>query len=284
MKTLFICAALCTLFISCNQIGNSQNTANNYESDDDGEKSELEKKVSKRDYSITRQNAYNDLFLDSMAMENFFTQKKTPDAIIRRMRSFYNARNYQYAWFTSNGLTEQALGFWNLHNFYTTYSGDTSLTDKALKKKMDNLLTDSFSVSTADKGLLSTEFTLTHHFIDYSLKKYEKGYIKRKEMERFIPRKKDDALYLADSLLSKKHKDNKYFEDVNQSYKLLKEQLIKYHQLAKSGGWQPISLPKKATHKKGASSPTIASIKKFCRHWGICLAQILLRYSMTLWS
>jgi hypothetical protein len=30
-------------------------------------------------------------------------------------------------------------------------------------------------------------------------------------------------MYLADSLLTKKHKDNKYFEDINESYKALKE-------------------------------------------------------------
>jgi len=34
-------------------------------------------------------------------------------------------------------------------------------------------------------------------------------------MERFVPRKKEDVMALADSLLNKKHKDNKYFDDVN---------------------------------------------------------------------
>ncbi len=52
-------------------------------------------------------------------------------------------------------------------------------------------------------------------------------------MERFIPFKKEDIMDVADSLLTKKHKDNKYFEDVNEPYKLLKEQLEKYYAIAK---------------------------------------------------
>ncbi len=61
----------------------------------------------------------------------------------------------------------------------------------------------------------------------------KKGYLKRKEIERFIPSKKQDPLYLADSLLNKKHKNEKYFSDINEPYKLLSEQLKKYADIAK---------------------------------------------------
>ncbi len=93
------------------------------------------------------------------------------------------------------------------------------------------------------------------------LSNYEKGYVKRKEMEAFIPRKKQDALALADSLINKKHKDDKYFEDVNPSYKALKEQLSKYYTIVKQGDWPQINSIKK-TLKKGVSAPEIAVIKK----------------------
>ncbi|MFN2458615.1 MAG: murein L,D-transpeptidase [Chitinophagaceae bacterium] len=225
-------------------------------------KKESEKKISKRDLSITKANAYNDLFLDSADVAKFIAGKNLSDSVSRRMRSFYNARNYQYAWFSSKGLAEQTFGFWNLHNFYTTYSGNTSLTDKALKRKMDRLVTeDTLYVRASDKSIKNTELTLTQHFIEYSLKNYEKGFVKRKELERFIPRKKEDPLYLADSILTKKHKDNKYYEDVNEAYKLLKMELNKYYYIAKSGGWQQIPIGKLSL-KKGASSPAIALIKR----------------------
>ena len=177
------------------------------------------------------------------------------------MRSFYNTRNYQYAWFSSNGLTEQALGFWNLRN-YASYFGDTTLNHSALKKQMDALTAiDTLTVNASDKSILNTELSLTQNFISYILDKYDKGYVKRKEMERFVPFVKEDAVAVADSLINKKHKDDKYFEDVNTDYKALKAELAKYLQIVKSGGWPEITGDAK-TYKKGASSPQIAVLKK----------------------
>ena len=69
------------------------------------------KDISSRDNSITPANAYSDLFLDTLALSKFINEKKIPDSIANRMRSFYNTRNYQFAWFSSDGLTEQARGF-----------------------------------------------------------------------------------------------------------------------------------------------------------------------------
>lgn len=220
------------------------------------------KKISSRDRSINASNSYSDLFLDSMAMEKYILQKKLPDSIANRIRSFYNARNYQFAWFSGDGLTEQARGFWNLHDYVTTYDVDTSLKDKKLQKQMDDLISeDSLTVKADNKKFINIELTLTQHFIQYILHNYEKGYVKRKEMERFIPRKKEDPLYLADSLLNKKHKDDRYFEDVNTSYKALKDQLAKYYAIAKKSGWPQINVSKK-TLKKGMKSPEIIEIKK----------------------
>ncbi len=253
MKKLFLYAALLmNMFAACQT-----------SSDGDGdESSEKKKNVSKRDYSITKANSYSDLFLDSMTMESFITKNNIADSLARRMRSFYNTRNYQYAWFTSNGLTEQARGFWNLHDYVTTYANDTTLKNKALQKKMDGLvMEESLSVSASNKEMLNTELTLTQHFLLYMLGNYEKGYVKRKEMERFIPRKKEDPLYLADSLVNKKHKDDKYYDDVNEVYGALKEQLRLYTDIVKAGGWPTVEIKAKSL-KKGTSSPAVSVIKK----------------------
>ena len=255
MKQLFFVSTLISFFlISCSD-GGSTGSGN-------GETREAEKKISKRDYSINRENSYSDLFLDSIAMEKFITDKKLSDSISRRMRSFYNTRNFQFAWFSSDGLTEQALAFWNLHDYVTTYDDDTALRDKSLQKRMDALVAEeSLSPSSSEKSYINTELTLTHHFIQYVLTNFEKGYVKRKEMERFIPFKKTDALVLADSLLNKKHKDDKYFEDVNMRYSALKDHLGKYYNIAKAGGWPQVTTAKK-TLKKGTSDPAIPLIKK----------------------
>lgn len=249
MKYLVLATVLFYSLVSCDSFNKE-------------EKPEIEKKVSKRDYSITKANSYSDLFLDSMVMEKFIADNQLNDSITRRMRSFYNTRNYQFAWFTSNGLTEQARGFWNIHDYQTTYKKDSTLIDKKLQKRMDNLTTEeSLTVSDKNKTDIETELKLTQHFITYILNSFEEGFVKRKEMERFVPRKKEDALALSDSLVNKKHKDDKYYDDVNRPYRLLKGELAHYLNIAKQGGWQPISTDKKS-FKKGVSAPEIAAIKR----------------------
>jgi L,D-transpeptidase YcbB len=249
---LFYILAFFSFLMSCNtQAGNGSESAQ-----------EAKKNVSTRDKSITPANSYSSLFMDSLAVENYLTQRKLPDSISRRVRSFYNARNYQYAWFDDDGLTEQARGFWSLHDYHTTYSHDSTLHDKALQKKMDNLIADEgFRVSASDKSTLATELQVTQHFIQYMMSEYPEGYVKRKEMERFVPFKKQDALLFADSLLKKKHKDDKYFEHRNEPYGKLKEQLAHYYAIANKGGWQPITLSGKSI-KKGTNSPAIVQIKQ----------------------
>jgi len=252
MKKILFALSLFSLFVSCtDQEMNSQ-----------GSRITAEKNVSAQDLSITKANSYSDLFLDSAVLTGFITQNKIADSIARRLKSFYNTRNYQFAWFSSDGLTEQARGFWNLHDYVTTYENDSSLKDKKLQKKMDRLIADDdFSVSASNKDFINTELKLTEHFLIYMVNNYEKGYVKRKEMERFIPRKREDPLALADSLVNKKHKDDKYFEDVNQSFKGLKDQLSKYLAIARNGGWPQVNSIKKSL-KKGVSSPDISIIKK----------------------
>lgn len=261
MKRYLIYAViLCSIFVACQ---NANNKGGNNESENGNDSSSNgQKNISQRDYSINKGNSYSTLFLDSSAMENFIKQKKVPDSIAKRMRSFYNTRNYQFTWFSDDGLTEQARAFWNLHDYVTTYDKDTSLMDKSLQKKMDDLIAeDNLAVNASDKGYINTELTLTQHFIQYILHNYEKGYVKRKEMERFIPFKKEDIMAMADSLLNKKHKDNKYFEDVNEPYKLLKQQLEKFYGIAKNGGWPQITGATKSL-KKGSSHPVVSVIKK----------------------
>jgi len=264
-KILIIPIVLFAVLISCNSkngSGGSGNSSSDNSADNSG-KSEKNKKMSSRDLSINSANAYNDLFFDSTDLVKFFADNKINDTLVRRMTSFYNTRNYQFAWFSDSGLTEQARGFWNMHNYQTTYGKDASLKDKYLQDKMDAYTQeeDAFTVSAKDKNILNTELKLTQHFIMYTLNNIEDGYVKRKEMERFIPVKKNDALALADSLLSKKHKDNKYYEDVNKSYGKLKDQLRDYLAIAKEGGWPQLTIRAKGL-KKGSSSPEVVQLKK----------------------
>jgi murein L,D-transpeptidase YcbB/YkuD len=256
MKYIFY-PVLILLLAACNGSGSGEGA------EGDNNSSSAKKNISKRDYSITAANAYSDLFFDSTAMESFLTDQKVPDSLGNRIRSFYNARNYQYAWFNKEGFTEQALAFWNLFDHYTTYSNDTILANKNLEKQMNRYLAaDELTIGAGDKSALQTELRMTLSLIRYAIRNYEKGYVKRKELERFVPIKKQDPYQLADSLLNKKHKDNKYFEDINASYKALKDQLANYYEIYKKGGWPSIPEIKKPL-KQGYSGPEITLIKKY---------------------
>ncbi len=218
-----------------------------------------EKKISKRHYGITKANSYNDIFLDSLDVVNYISENHIPDSVARRMISFYNTRNYEYAWFSSDGLSEQAMGFSSLLNFIA----DTSKQQKKLQNRMDDLLSDTdLSISGNNKSIINTEINLTERLIDYSLTQFPDGYVKRKELERFIPYKKQDPVQLADSLLNKKHNDDKYFSDINQPYKLLSEQLRNYVSIVKSGGWPSMGKINTRHFRKNDSSASVLAVKR----------------------
>jgi L,D-transpeptidase YcbB len=252
MKKIFLFVAACYFLLSCTD----SETASREEREE-----KERKNVTKRNIGITAANSYSSLFMDSSVVEKFITDEQVADSLARRIRSFYNARNYQFAWFSEDGLTEQARGFWNLHEYVTSYDGDTTLNHKGLKKTMDRLSAEETLSVSASKSFINTELLLTKHFIQYMLNNYEKGFVKRKEMERFIPARKQNPVELADSLINKKHKDDKYFEDVNASYRGLKEHLKTYHDIVKNGGWPVVSFSK-GKYKKGVSSPEVVTLKR----------------------
>jgi L,D-transpeptidase YcbB len=263
MKKLSILTLILAILFSACDTAVDSNTKTNSKTETENNLPK-EKKISKRDYSINQQNAYNTMFLDSTSVENFIQKNQIADSIARRIRSFYNTRNYQFAWFSPTGLTEQAFGFWSLQN----YVGDTATKSKKLQSVMDDLMAnDSLSVNSDDKSFINTELLLTENFIKFTRNNFDKGYVKRKEVERFIPFKKEDPIILADSLLNKKHKDSKYFSDINSSYKTLSDQLKKYADIAKSGGMPVIAADAKKL-KKGKSSPEIKTLKKYFEYTG----------------
>src|ERR1700754_1114580 len=113
------------------------NSAENKNEDNEGASGK--RNVSTRDRSITKANSYSGLFLDSASLGDFIAGNHVADSTANRMISFYTPRNYQYAWFTGDGFTEEAQSFWNLFDHYLTYSGDTSLANKPLEKQMNRL-------------------------------------------------------------------------------------------------------------------------------------------------
>ena len=208
-----------------------------------------------RDESITAANAYSDLFLDSNAVENFIRQEQLADSTAHSLRNFYRVRNYQYAWFTSDGPTEQARGLWSLHASEQGRVEKDSL--QGLGKRMDTLLQqDSVRVNSSDSSFVKTELELTQQLIRYAGS--HAGHINQNNMYYMVPTKKVDAMTYADSILNKQ-KDSSLYAG-NRVYSQLKAQLSNYYSIAQKGGWGTI--PSGVQLKKGVSSPGIAALKK----------------------
>lgn len=264
MKILCTTVFIMLLAVACN---NQKDEADNTEVETENvdalsDAKSKAKKLTARDFSITKENSYNDMFLDSMAMERYIIKRELADKqIANRIRSFYNARNYQYAWFSTQGLTEQSRFFWNQYDYAVTHLKDTTIANSKFSKQAERYLNlEKMTANTNDSLIRETEFGFTEHFIRFINSTYEKGYVKRKEQEKFVPIKKVDPLAEADSLLNKKHKDEKYYEDVNEMYGSLKKELRLYHSLAKAGGWPVITV--KTPLKVGSTNPSISTIKK----------------------
>ena len=153
-----------------------------------------------RDLSITEANAYSDLFLDSNAVESFIQKEKLNDSSATSLRNFYRVRNYQYAWFTSDGPTEQARGLWGLY----ASGKDSSSNDPAndIKDRMDTLLQhDSIRVAKNDSSFVQTELALTQQLFQYASENPQ--HISKKSIYYLVPAKKMTAMEYADSILNK---------------------------------------------------------------------------------
>ncbi len=226
----------------------------------DGKISFGKKHFSLRDKSINKDNSFNDQFLDSMRLESFIQKENIDSATAQHMRSFYNSRNYQFAWFNKNGLSEPGLSFWNLLNSFISMSKDSSLFDKALARQMTDF-TDGDTINHASKSqLVQTELGLTRQFFLYAKTAYA-GRVDPEELKWFIPRKKVDALALLDSLVSHKGQLLEEWEPVNPQYQALKKELIRFNDIADKGGWPRIDLSDKKKLKPGDQDTAIYQLK-----------------------
>lgn len=253
MKKIFWGTVILVVFNSCTQVagwfGNNSDSTSGMHADSSAYAAYA------RDMSITEANAYSDLFLDSNAVDSFIQKEKLDDSSAFALRNFYRVRNYQYAWFTSDGPTEQARGLWSLY----ASKKDSSTKEPAneIKDRMDTLLQhDSITITKNDSSFAKTELTLTQQLIQYASANPQ--HISKSSIYYLVPAKKMDAMEYADSILNRQ-KDSSLYAG-NKGYNLLKEQLANYYSIAKNGGWGTIASTAKL--KKGTKSLEVVTLKK----------------------
>ena len=249
MKTLITGIVLLVACASCTQVASYSGK------NSDSTQSQATTQVY-RDESINQSNAYSDRFLDSNSIEHFISEKHLPDSTASMLRNFYLARNYEFAWFSGDGITEQARSLWSL---YSSVRDSSRSGDKSLEKKMDSLVqNDSLALSDADSSLIQSELSLTGELLKYAAAHPGNG-ISNQTIYYLVPAKRMDAMQLADSLLNKQKDSSAYAGNI--FYSRLRSQLAHYYSIAKNGGWQAIQLPGNVI-KKGNNAPLISAVKK----------------------
>ncbi|MBZ5858221.1 L,D-transpeptidase family protein [Flavihumibacter profundi] len=213
-----------------------------------------------RDTAINPSNSFSSLFFDSAAMEQYLSSLKATDTAKNLFRNFYIQRNYEYAWFDSTGVAEQAVNFWNLQENYIAYSGDSTIFNPYIQRWADSIRANGPRV-VPDSARLNIEWQLTIQFFRYADKAYAGNRkLDARSLEWFIPRKKIDYLSVLDTLVKEKGKSISSYEPVNQQYRLLRDQLMKYYGIRANGGWKTLN-PSKKKYILGDSLPEIRQIK-----------------------
>ena len=216
--------------------------------------------VAVRDTTITVENSFTELFVDSVTL-NRFVKTTENDSIANQIQSFYNHRNYQFAWFFPDGLADFVPTFLGLQNDYIHYSGDSSLYNAALVSRIDSLKLLK-KINPKDTLVVNTELLLTEQFFKYASRAYSGDHrINIQELNWYIPRKKINTEAFLDSLLKNKAQNLSAYEPVNRQYNLLKENLLNYYQIRKDQTWDSLA-PDKKKYKEGNSYDIIPEIKQ----------------------
>jgi L,D-transpeptidase YcbB len=224
------------------------------------EKNTTSRKI--RDTSITKETAFANLFLDSTLVEQYVSGLQLPTEEKESFLDFYKQRNYQYAWFDSRGIGEQAPNFLSINQSFAGLFDAAMLSNTKLDSTVNTYKNDSTGFTTTDKNVVQTELDLTAQFFRYAQIAYGgRESISTKDLGWFIPRKKIVYSTSLDSLLQYNASNPEAFEPLHPQYRMLKAYLIKYINIEKKGGWQAITADKKR-YKKGDTANIIASVKK----------------------
>lgn len=257
-KSLFFCTLL-TLSASCHFLDTKSQ---------EEQVLEKEKIITKVDISIDTANAFNSLFIDSAEVRKILERNHLTDTILRQIKSFYNSRNYQYAWFSKEGIPEHTISFWNLLKNYLNYSKDSTVYNGWLNNKMETLVQNSSIRPKNDSLYQNIEVLLTRYFYTYATHAFAADPDFRiKSLEWYIPKKKLTLDAMLDSAVAEKGQYANEYAPHNPQYLQLREQLLKYKQIKEQGGWPAVN-SKVEVMKIGDKATAVSTLKKRLRAEG----------------
>jgi murein L,D-transpeptidase YcbB/YkuD len=199
------------------------------------------------DTTITEENAYTNRFLDSATLVRFIQSQQLAKGDSSDITGFYNSRNFQYAWFDSTGIGEQAFHF---ANRLTLYNEEVSNAPVAYVSGLDSLISryisDSVGYLPDPATAEQMELLLTLQFFRYARQAFTASEgVDPKELGWFIPAKKIEIASLLDTLVQKGGRDFRMHLPVHPLFLKLRKHLAAYLALQKSGNWQAVNFTKK---------------------------------------
>ncbi|HVU98070.1 MAG TPA: L,D-transpeptidase family protein [Puia sp.] len=208
-----------------------------------------------RNTGIDSAHAYSDLYLDTAELDQFISLQHLNDTLALELHNFYNARNFQYAWFDQDGLSEQALAFSSLYQ----YSKDSSTGRKWLDRELDILQagdTSGQKLNAIDPTLQRTELLMTWRFMNFLNDRYPDKRQRHAAYLQLVPMEKRDPVEMARADISQSGSGV-----AGPGYQALVQRLKQFLDWQEKGGWG--RLPK--THKgyrPGERGSFIAAVKK----------------------
>jgi len=240
MKYCFflIAAAIISFFYSCNRSKRSN---------------------VQRDTTVNLRTSFNNLFLDSVQLEKFLSGHDEYKNYRKQFSDFYKARNYEYAWFDTSGIGEQAGNFINLLNNTISDLEDSSFYNKKLFDSYNSFVNNGTNHKYLE--IANTELLLTGQFFNYADKIYKGTDSNVADLGWFIPRKKVDLTAILDSVIASKAKQADQFAPMTEQYKKLESFIPIYYRLQKNAAWDSIAMPDKPLHA-GDKNKIIFKIKE----------------------
>jgi hypothetical protein len=163
--------------------------------------------------------AYSNLFLEPSRLDSFIARQQLEGGLGDQLRALYQDRHYQFAWFTTDGLTEQAFSFYSLYN----YSKDSTEHRKWLDRRLDQVMTSDSILPGDDSLFQRTELLMSWRFLNYIDNRYTNDRERREAIKQLLPAEKQDPMKMAAAVVSER-------EDKTDSgwYSLLRARLKRY--------------------------------------------------------
>lgn len=195
---------------------------------------------------------------DSTLVSSFFEQHPLLQKYQPDVNKLYRQHEFHYLWYDKNGINEFANVLYNKINNLPEEGIETVI---PYKRKFDQI----YESTKESKTPNSTSELLTTALYFFYIDKVYHGLetAKSDEMEWFLPREKQSYTAYTDSLIIDPSLIKKEKKTLFRQYYLLKDQLKKYRQIEKKGGWDSIVLPAGfKTLQIGDSLQAIAQVRK----------------------